>query len=223
MNLRSNDKPRGSLTVEAVLVIPIILFVLFWLINIAFVLYQYAALQSYANQGVEAAQAGWDNTSKDIRTGRLENSEKLNDEWLYWNLFDRYKDKKEKSLSDWITKRVQEDRLMDIFTGKVKQGDINVEVNEKSLLTLRRSIEVRIEDNRITLFSPLRTMFGFDITNKVIVVSQGTLHDPAELIRNLDWGTELYSKHIHENPSGNAAQLINRIEEIKELFSKVLD
>lgn len=223
MNIKSNDNSRGSLTVEAVLIIPIILFVLFWLINIAFVLYQYAALQSYANQGVEAAQAGWDNTSKDIRTGRLDNSEKLNDEWLYWNLFDKYKEKKEKSLSDWITKRIKEDRLMDIFTGKVKQGNVNVVVNEKNLLTLRRSIEVRIEDDRKTLFSPLRTMFGFDSTNKVIVVSQGTLHDPAELIRNLDWGTELYSKHISENPGGNGAQLINRIEEIKELFNKVLD
>ncbi len=207
---------RGSLTVEAVLIVPIIIFVLFWLVNIAFVLYQYAALQSIANQAVEAAQAGWDNTSKDIQSGRLESSRQLDDEWLYWSLLDREGSLKEKSLQSWTAKRIREDRIMDIFTGKAKQGNVAVEVGTQGLSCLRRSIAVKITDSRSTLFSPIRTMFGFDMTNQVVVMSKGTLQDPPELIRNLDWGTELYSEYINGHSDGKLAKVTQNIAGIRE-------
>lgn len=223
MNFKPQNHSRGSLTVEAVLVIPIIIFVLFWLVNIAFVLYQYAALQSYANQAVEAAQAGWDNTSKDIRTGRLENSKQLNDAWLYWNVIDKDKSVKETSLKSWIYKQLKEDPLMELFTKETSTGAVTVTVSQKSLLCLRRSIEVRITDNRKTLFSPLRNMFGLDMTNEVTVVSTGTLEDPAELIRNLDWGVDLYSGYMKENPNSKVADVARKIEEIKEKCINLLN
>ncbi len=215
MNDRQYSSSRGSLTVEAVLIVPIIIFVLFWLVNIAFVLYQYAALQSYANQGVEAAQSGWDNTSKEIGSGRLEDSKQLDDEWLYWNVIDRDQGIKKRSLQQWVQKRLQKDRLMSLFTGRSKQGKVTVEVETQSILSLRRGIEVRITDNRNTLFSPLRSLFGFALTNQVAVVSRGTLQDPAELIRNLDWGTELYSEYINEKPEGGLAGVTRKVADIR--------
>jgi len=213
---RQYGNSQGSLTVEAALIIPIIIFVLFWLVNIAFVLYQYAALQSLANQGVEAAQAGWDNTSKDIRTGRLENASQLDDEWLYWNVIDRDRNKKERSLKQWIQKRAQKDPLMALFTRSTGHGGLTIDVNEKNTLSLRRAIEVRITDNRHTLFSPLRSLFGLDLTNQVTVVSRGTIEDPAEFIRNLDWGADLYSEHINDNPEGNLAKATQKISDIRK-------
>lgn len=208
---------RGSLTVEAALIVPIIIFVLFWLVNIAFVLYQYAVLQSVANQAVEAAQAGWDNTSKEIRSGRLRNSTQLDDEWLYWNLVDKDRGLKESSLEHWAKKRLEKDPLMALFTGKSRQGKLTVEVTQSSLLFLRRTLEVRITDNRHTIFSPLRTLFGFELTNQVMVVSSGTLQDPAEFIRNLDWGADLYSEHINNNSEGNLAKAAQKIDDIRKI------
>lgn len=198
------------------MIVPMILFVLFWLVNVAFVLYQYAALQSLANQAVEAAQAGWDNTSKDIRSGRLENSGQLDDEWLYWNVMDRDRNKKERSLKQWVQKRAKKDALMALFTRSTGNGGLTVDVNTKNTLSLRRTLEVRITDNRHTLFSPLRSLFGMDLTNKVTVVSHGTVQDPAEFIRNLDWGADLYTEHINDNPEGNLAKVTEKISDIRK-------
>lgn len=215
MSFRPEKRNRGSLTVEAVLVIPIIIFVLFWLLNIAFILYQYAALQNIANQAVEAAQSGWDNTSKDISSGRLENSKQLDDEWLYWNVADKDCTLKESSLKNWVMKRLQKDSLMAIFAGEVKQGNVIIEINELSILSLRRTLEIRITDKRSTLFSPLRSMFGVELTDQVTVVSRGNLQDPAEFIRNLDWSADLYSEHLKNNPDGGLAEASRKIGEIK--------
>lgn len=206
----------GSLTVEAVLIVPIIIFVMFWLVNITFVLYQYAALQSIANQAVESAQAGWDNPSKDIRTGRLESAAQLNDEELYWNVMDRDQSVKESSLKDWTNKQISQDRLMDIFTGKSKHGGIEVEVAIRRILGLRQNITVKITDNRSTLFSPIRSMFGLDMTNRVVVVSRGTFQDPAELIRDLDWGAELYSEYMNNNPDSALTDATRKLRDIRD-------
>lgn len=216
MATRNSDSARGSLTVEAVLIVPIIIFVLFWLVNIAFVLYQYAALQAIANQAVEAAQAGWDNTAKDIRTGRLETSGQLSVEGLYWGIWDPDQALKESSLKAWVIKSVNRDPLMDIFTGKTKQGGIKADVTTQSLLGLRRSITVKITDDRLTLFSPIRSMFGFEKTNQVVVASRGTLQDPAELIRDLDWGAELYSEYMNNHPEGALADAARKLADIRE-------
>lgn len=215
MNYKLNDTSRGSLTVEAALIVPIILFVLFWLVNIAFVLYQYAALQSVANQAVGAAQAGWDNTAKEIRSGRLENSVQLDDEWLYWHIADKDRAIKESSLKSWMLKRLKEDRLMALFIGRTGGDQLNVRVHENRLVGLRETLEVRVTDNRSTLFSPLRSLFGFDTTHEVTVTSRGALQDPAELIRTLDWGADLYSDYLAEHPDGKPADLARKVEEIK--------
>lgn len=216
MKVHRGGYSRGSLTVEAVLIVPIIIFVMFWLVNIAFVLYQYAALQAIANQAVEAAQRGWDNTAKDIQTGCLEESGELGDEDIYWGVWDRNQPLKESSLKAWALKRVNKDPVMDIFTGASRQESVKVEVSIKNIVGLRRSITVRITDGRRTLFSPVRSMFGFDLTNHVVVVSRGALQDPAELIRNLDWGAELYSEYMENNPEGAVANATRKITEIRE-------
>ncbi len=222
MKAHRDGSLRGSLTVEAVLIVPIIIFVMFWLINIAFVLYQYAALQAIANQTVEVAQTGWDNTAKDIQTGRLEESRELRDEDIYWGLWDRYQPLKVSSLKVWALKKAGKDPVMDIFTGTSQQDNLKIEVSIENNIGLRRSITVRITDDRRTLFSPVRSMFGFDRTNRVTVASRGTLQDPAELIRNLDWGAELYSEYMKNNPEGAVADATRKITEIREKCITVL-
>lgn len=215
MRYRQGDCSRGSLTVEATLLVPVIIFVLFWLMNLTFVLYQYATLQHLANQAVEAAQAGWDNTSKDIRSGRLENARQLDDEWLYWNVIDRDRHIKERSLKQWIQKRTRQDALMTLFTRPSGRNGLSVEVRTRNTLSLRRIIEVKITDNRPTLFSPLRSLFGLKLIDSVTVVSRGTIQDPAEFIRNLDWGADVYSEHINDHPGGNLAGITQKIDDIR--------
>ncbi len=203
---------RGSLSVEACLIVPLILLVLFWLVNVAFLLYWQAALQSIAAQAVEAAQAGWDNPSKEIGSGRLAGSGQLGDGGLYWNLRDRRGALKAESLRRWTLDRIERDPLMKLFAGPAGDGRVTVSVETGGLGFLRRSITVRITDRRETLFSPLRRPLSLAADPAVRVMSRGTLQDPAELIRNLDFGLELYAQAARDAAPGT---LINRLEEIR--------
>lgn len=200
---------RGSLTVEAGLLVPVILLVLFWLVNMAFLLYQQAALQAIAFQAVEAAQAGWDNTAKEIGTGRLTGSEQLGDGGLYWNLSDRRGALKADSLRRWVVDRMDRDPVMNLFIGPASEGRVDVAVATGGLGFMRRNIQVTITDRRQTLFGPLRGLLGITGLPAVRAVSRGTVQDPAELIRNLDWGVELYGEAVAGAPAGS---VLSRLE-----------
>lgn len=206
---------KGSLTVEACLIVPIVIFIMFWLLNIAFILYQYAVLKSIADQTVEVAQAAWDNPSKNVPTGRLKESKQLNDEDLYWNIVDKKQDVKLKTLKTWVEKKIANDRLMDIFTGRSKEK-VTIEVHLENMSYLRRSFRVEIIDNRSTIFSPIRSHFGFGEKDTVAVISQGTIKDPAEYIRNLDWGADAVGEYSDGTEKGTFDGFLEQVKTIRE-------
>lgn len=212
---------RGSLTVESALIIPMLLFMLMWIINVVFVLYQYAAHQSYADLAVGAAQRSWGNRTSEIESGRLQMTQDLNEEWVYWNIWDREAIIKQKSLEGWLAEKVGNDPFLQLLCGDAEEPTINVAISEA--LIGGNSISVEITDHRWTLFSSLRTKFGFLPRDRIVVKSCGTLYDPAELIRTLDWGRELYFEDIAQNPDGALAKLSERILEVKDQCMKLPD
>ena len=210
------------MTVEAVLIVPMIIFVLFWLINVAFVLYQYAFLQSVADQAVEAAQRGWDNTSKDISTGMLASSAQLDDEGLFWNVVDNNADAKTAAITAWVQTRVSKDPLMSLFS-RGKPSAVSVSMNHSSLGFLRRGVDIAITDSRRSMFSSLRTQFGFSPNETVTVRSRGTIQDPAEFIRTLDFGADTYNEYIEKNPDGALGKITEKLAKVKDTCIETLE
>lgn len=173
MQVRSESK-RGSVTIEASIIVPLVILCVVALIYMAIMLYQKAYLQAEADLAAERAAAVWDNSSKNMSTGAL-GIGSLEDDGLYWELFDPLRQEKL-------------DRLK--YGINLKRSALHGEKYITSSIAdyvVYKKLVVMIRGEYSFPGGEMLSIFGIGDKLTVRVQSEAVIYDPAEFIRNTDF------------------------------------
>ncbi len=173
--LKGNE--RGSITVEASIIVPVIILSIITVIYLGFILYQRALLQSVADRAVQNGAASWENLSSDIATGKT-GMDRLPDEGLYWRLFEY---KKQNKLAE--IKKYARDLLAGFNFLSPGSSDVTVEIKD---YVVYKRLKVTVENSYLLPLAGVVRLFGSDGRLGIRAVSYAVVDDPAEFIRNTD-------------------------------------
>lgn len=169
---------RGSFTVEASLIFPIIFLCIIAVIYICILLYQMVLIQTAADVSAERGAATWSNPEKKISSGMIEKSG-INAGGLYWRLFDIHKEKKKSRLGNYLESHIGR---YDILKGSYK-------VSEPDIIdyVVYKKLSLDIEGEYDIPAGTLLKAFGFRDCILLKVHSEAVINEPVEFIRNTDF------------------------------------
>lgn len=178
---------RGSFTIEASIVFPIILFTTLLLLFFCMVLYQNTMLKQAASKTSERAAYSWDNSHKDANTGAV--AEGQND-GLYWRLT---QDEMLSKLFGWAGAAsgaevsipggsggsLPQQKLSAAASWVPGEMSGNIKYDNGMLM---RSIETTL--SRPVSFAPLERQLGHSLTQQI--TAGAVVVEPVEFIRNVE-------------------------------------
>ncbi|OEF99073.1 hypothetical protein BHF71_02505 [Vulcanibacillus modesticaldus] len=203
---RLQKKEKGSFTVEASLIFPIIFLFIVLLIFLSVIAYQKVLLYYVATQAADRVAFNWNNSHKDPITGEYQMEET---DGLYWRLTgDRVLNK--------LLSTYEDNRTINIT---IKDSYEPIDLSEKKLAIMSRVIPNGIggniifqkniyEDKVIVKLDRLIKVPSFVsrlIGNKIEVMAYSTTTDPVEYIRSVDLIIN-YSQKFNQQK-----ELINKI------------
>lgn len=207
--LRKSNTEKGSITVEASIVTPVVLLSIIAVILAGLLLYQRALMQSVADRAIEAGALTWENTFCNIATGRIKTDE-LSDSGLYWRLFETDKEEKKAKVKGYAEELLKKNNIL-----KPESSSVSVSILD---FAVYKRLELTIENTyRLPGGSVLR-LFGSGGKFKLNISSCVVVNDAAELIRNTDFllNTE---KELEDRYPG----LKDLGDKTRGVFSKVKD
>lgn len=173
-DFRRND--RGSFTIEASMLFPMILMITFLLIFFSIVIYHKAILQFEANRIADEIAYTWNNSSKDAKTGEFNEYTTDNGDGLYW--------------------RISDNHFLEQFGIPSFGGDSALVQSKTDRFTSTYDVEVEFQNQllgnqiEVTIERPVPLPSGFtDVFNLDVIhgSSTRTITEPTELIRNTDF------------------------------------
>jgi len=205
----------GSITVEAAIVVPVVILSIAALIYIAILMYQQAYIQSLASRSAEMGAASWNNTLKDFETGKID-KENLDKAGLYWRMLDTGKQSKMSKVLDYINSKI-EDSI--VYPGSRK---VDVKLND---YIVYKKLIVTIECTCKIPFGEFLKLFGIKKDYTIRAQSEVAISDPAEFIRNtdfiLDTGREIELKYPQIKNIGDKSREV--IENVKEKIQEFIN
>lgn len=178
---------RGSYTLEATIVLPVILLIFFSLVFYAMHLYQKLVIVDTATYTSSQVASNWDNSYKDTENSLLPT---MDNDGLYWRIIG------DRSSSALAVKKLNygknfAEASMESATFKTAvQADPVVSVQYDNKL-ISRGVTTEISSDLFTPTSPLiRSMMGNNINVKV----RSDVAEPAEFIRTCDITDETLSQ-----------------------------
>ncbi|WP_411349340.1 TadE/TadG family type IV pilus assembly protein [Paenibacillus sp. WLX2291] len=178
---------RGSFTIEASLVFPIILFTTLLLLFFCMVLYQNTMLKQAASKTSERAAYSWDNSHKDVTTGAVPEGQ---NDGLYWRLTS---DDMLSKLFGWAGSAqptevsipggsggsLPEQKLSAAASWVPGEMSGNIKYDNGVLV---RSIETTL--SRPVSFAPLERQLGHSLSQEIS--AGAVVVEPVEFIRNVE-------------------------------------
>lgn len=219
--MRKNSQ-KGSITVESSLIIPIVIFCILAVLYFLILLYQQAYSLSVSDNAAERGAAVWNNSHKDIDTGRLGIND-IGKDGLYWRLFDGKSSLKQAKITNYIGKPGQSTSLLNkrsILSNTFQEGKINL-----SNYIIYKSINVSINKNNNIPVSGVTGGFGIINGYNTSSSSVQSINEPAELIRNLDFAADIENELERKHPGfanlvQKAGDIITTIKDkINEFFN----
>lgn len=212
--MRDNNSERGSITVEASIVTPIVILSIIAVILIGLILYQRAVLQSVADTAVQAGAASWENLSVDIATGKTFLDE-LTENGLYWRLFEVDKEEKAAKLKKYVEALLGNKNIL-------KPESSTASVNISDCIIYKR-LELSIVNTYRIPGGVIMRIFGSDEKLRLKVTSFAVIDDPAELIRNIDFVLDIEKELENKYPGlkniGDKTRgVLNKIKDNLEKF-----
>ena len=196
------SRNRGSITVEASIIVPFIILSIAALIYIGLVLYQRAQIRSAADMAAEAGATVWSDAEADTGTGRVEMSD-IGSGSLYWRLADTGRDEKLNRITRYAERTLEKGRLLHAASSKV-----SVDIRD---YVIYKKLEVSVENTYELPLGSLVRIFGASGRFSIKVESESVIDDPVELIRNVDFAIDLEK------------ELEDRFPELKNLREKTRD
>ena len=207
---------KGSIVVEAAIVVPVIILSLIAIIYVAFLTFQKAYLQSLADRTAERGAHFWKSRYSNIETGR-DNKICPEDMELYWWICDSSNEEKRIKLESYLEKRAGRYSIMKAADRKAYASLLNYVIGKK--------VRVIIEESYIIPAADFLKVFGIKNTYKIRAISEAAISDPDELIRNVDLlidvGRELEEKYPELKASGD--QMWSFVDNIHNQVKKVFE
>ncbi|WP_010243525.1 TadE/TadG family type IV pilus assembly protein [Acetivibrio cellulolyticus] len=204
-NLRTN---KGSMTVEASLIFPLIFLIIIGLIYITIFLYEQAYVKSLADRAAERGAAIWKNPKSDMYIGlvKLEDFEE-NDP--YWRLDDDNKGPKEDKIETYIENSLKKYSILynRDAKGYMNGADITVRAEVKNYVVYKK-LSVIVKKKFDLPIGNALSIFGIDNTVEISAKSEALINEPAEFIRSTDFAIDV-GKRV-DDATGN------RFEKIKD-------
>lgn len=197
-------KFKGSLTVEASLVFPIVLFVVISLLYIGIYLHDVTCMKAIVNEATQRYELAYSNKI-DINTGEvLSNNDRLN-KGLYWRLLTH--NNCDKYIKDFIRNKIKDNLIM---------KDDNIIINTKIIHNnIIKSVNIHVKKDFTTFIAPINSLLS--LNGKILtmaVSSKAIVKDQAELIRNID---------MLDNISDGIPALRNSKEKYEKKISDIMN
>lgn len=175
-------KRSGSYTLEAVIVMTSVIFIIFAIISAFLLLYQNAVMYAVATQAAQEGAIWW---ADEIHTldGGYSGKDTQGHYYRLGELFGSG-DKKCKTIQRWAEQKLEE-MTPDTLIGSGKET-VNVTFHN---YVVRRVIEVEIVKEIDIPFKEIAQYFGQNLDMRV--VARAACSESAEYIRNIDYGLEL--------------------------------
>ncbi|AEV68358.1 TadE/TadG family type IV pilus assembly protein [Acetivibrio clariflavus] len=219
-NLKSK---KGSTTVEAALIIPIIFLSIITLIYVSIFLYEQAYIKSLADRAAERGAAIWKNPESDMYIS-LVKLEHFKDNDPYWKVIDYKEKSKKEKVENYIKNSLKQYSILQSGDKKVPMNttDIQFDVEVKNYLVYKK-LTVTVKKNFKLPIGNILSIFGIGNTVSIQAKSEALINDPSEFIRNTDFAIDM-GKRI-DNLTGNNFEKIkdkvnNFLDGIKSKFSK---
>lgn len=175
---------RGSITVEASIVIPLVILSISAALYVGMLLYQKALLQSAAGAAAEAGAAIWAAGSLDPVSCRLDSG--LGSFRLYRRMYDGDRETRLKRIEEYALSLASRNEL-------VKSEETTVEAVVRDYIIFRR-LDVKICKCYNIPLGKFMKIFGGSDKVRITATAVSTVNEPAELIRNTDFIIDLERK-----------------------------
>lgn len=167
---------QGSYTLEAALILPAIMLILFFLIFFSMWVYQRLVVLDTAVYTATQRAATWDNSIKNIETGSKGNS--LVTDGLYWRLFQDFDESDLAVAKCWQATSLAHAKLgTGVF--KINSQDVVVKYDNQ---VQQRKVTAQVSQN-VLLPTWMRGKLGADLHAQ----AEALVAEPAEYLRTIDF------------------------------------
>jgi hypothetical protein len=198
---------KGSITVEAAIVIPIVILSIIAIIYIVFIIYQKAIMQVAVDDAASRGATAWDKSFNSLETIKVE-KESLGDRGLYWRIYDSEKTSRQQVVTEYLDRRYG--RYV-ILRESGRQSNVELKdyiVYKKLIVTMESSYRLPIDG--------LLDMFGIGNHYTIKVRSEAVVNEPVEFIRNTDFILDMERKLERRYPA-----LKNLGDKTREVMDKI--
>ena len=182
---------RGSITVEASIIVPLVILSISAVIYMGLLLYQRSLIQSAAEAAVQAGAQAWVTGTDTIEASGPINADSKNFK-LYRRIYDSEKDKRLEKIQDYALALSSRTELIPSFKSTAE-----------AVLTdyaVYRKLEVRIYKHYRMPLGKLMKLFGGDDTVTISAKATSTINDPDEFIRTADLVIDIEKKLENKFP-----------------------
>lgn len=198
-----NNK-KGSVTIEAAIILPFIMFFILSFIILGFLMSQRSLTKVVADLACEKASQIWYSDSKDILMNYLtyDDIENFN---LYESIYDKNKNDKKNLIKSYVYYKLEKLNAIkptnrdyntaDFQTENLTNKSAIVEVNVRTEFVFKKRIEITITRK---LKNPIgRYLKSFGVNEYIIITttSSKSINSPVEFIRNTDLAFDTYKQY----------------------------
>lgn len=175
------NKRQGSLTVEASLIFPIVFFAIVSLLYISIYLHDTTALKAITNEATERFQLAYAN-KVDIETGHVLTPRERLSKGLYWRWT------KQRGYEAGVKAFIMKEAEARLF---LKDGQLDIETGIENYI-IKQNLIIEVKKNFRTPLDPVNKLLGIGNGGKdMVIYTQTSMKDPAEVIRNMDYLDDL--------------------------------
>jgi len=214
---------KGSTTVEAALIFPVIFLSIITLIYVSIFLYEKAYVKSLADRAAERGAAIWKNPESDMYIS-LVKLEHFKDNDPYWKLYDSKEKLKKKKIESYIGNSLNKYSILQSRDKDAPMNTTDIEYNvEVKNYIVYKKLSVTVKKNFKLPIGNMLSIFGIENTVVIQAKSEALINDPADFIRNTDFAIDM-GKRIDGLTGNNIGKIRDKansfLENIKNKFSK---
>jgi len=211
-----DSKNRGSITVEASLVVPVIILSISAVIYIGLLLYQRALVQSAADMAAEAGADIWALEAGEIGTGKPD-AKSFEKNRLYRRIYDTDKGTKLKHIEEYAAKMASRGELL-------HPAETVAEVVIKDYIVCRK-LEVRLTKQYSLPLGNFMKLFGGSGMIEISVKAASSIDEPVELMRSTDFILDMERKLENKYPDikNLGEKTRNAMSSLKDKLNGFLD